>query len=127
MPLVKQGLQQRLNQALKAGIDPQQIVLDPGFGFGIIGDQNYALLAGLDELTAMGQPLLAGVSRKGFLGKALSQLYQGKDVPADRRGNASLAAVTATILAGAQIVRVHDVRPSREAAAVADAILARRS
>jgi dihydropteroate synthase len=74
----------------------------------------------------LGQPLLAGVSLKGFLGRTLSALYKGKDVPADRRGNASLAAVTATILAGAHLVRVHDVRTSREAAAVADAILARR-
>jgi dihydropteroate synthase len=72
----------------------------------------------------LGQPLLAGVSRKGFLARTLSAVYKGKDVPADRRGNASLAAVTATILAGAHLVRVHDVRPSREAAVIADAILA---
>jgi dihydropteroate synthase len=117
VPHVKEALQQRLDEALKAGIAQDQIVLDPGFGFGIIGEQNYSLLAGLNELTSLGNPLLAGVSRKGFL---------GKDVPPDRRGNASLAAVTATILAGAQVVRVHDVRSSREAAAVADAILARR-
>jgi dihydropteroate synthase len=117
VPNIMGALQQRLDEALKAGIPPEQIVLDPGFGFGIIAEQNYSLLAGLDELTSLGRPLLAGVSRKGFL---------GKQVPADRRGNASLAAVTATILAGAHLVRVHDVCPSREAAAVADAILARR-
>jgi len=124
---VVQALQQRLDEALKAGIEQEQVVLDPGFGFGIIADQNYSLLAGLDELTSLGQPLLAGVSRKGFLGRRLSPLYKGNDVPADRRGNASLAAVTATILAGAHLVRVHDVRPSREAAAIADAILAASS
>ncbi len=124
VPHVRQALRERLDKALKAGIEREQIVLDPGFGFGIIAGQNYSLLAGLDELTSLGQPLLAGVSRKGFLGKALSQLYKGADVPMDRRGNASLAAVTATILAGAHLVRVHDVRPSREAAAIADAILA---
>ena len=116
-------MQQRLDQALKAGIERQRIVLDPGFGFGIIADENYSLLAGLGELTSLGHPLLAGVSRKGFLGKPLSRLYKGIDIPVDRRGNASLAAVTATILAGAHLVRVHDVRPSREAAAIADAIL----
>jgi dihydropteroate synthase len=78
----------------------------------------------LAELSTLGQPLLAGVSRKGFLGKTLAALYQGVDVPADRLGNASLAAVTAAILAGAHLVRVHDVRPAREAAAIADAVLA---
>ncbi len=124
VPHVRKALQQRLDQALKTGIERQRIVLDPGFGFGIIADENYSLLAGLGELTTLGQPLLAGVSRKGFLGKALSRLYKEIDVPVDRRGNASLAAVTATILAGAHLVRVHDVRPSREAAAIADAILA---
>jgi dihydropteroate synthase len=124
VPHVRQALLHRLDKALKAGLKRDQIVLDPGFGFGIIAGQNYSLLAGLDELTSLGQPLLAGVSRKGFLGKTLSQLHQGGDVPVDRRGNASLAAVTATILAGAHLVRVHDMRPSREAAAIADAILA---
>jgi dihydropteroate synthase len=123
-PLVRQGLQQRLQEALEAGIERERIVLDPGFGFGILLDQNYALLAGLEELSSLGQPLLAGVSRKTFLGRTLSQLYQGVDAPVGRRENASLAAVTAAILAGAQLVRVHDVRPSREAAAIADAILA---
>jgi dihydropteroate synthase len=123
-PLVRQGLHQRLQEALEAGIERERIVLDPGFGFGILLDQNYALLAGLEELSSLGQPLLAGVSRKTFLGRTLSQLYEGVDAPVGRRGNASLAAVTAAILAGAQLVRVHDVRPSREAAAIADAILA---
>jgi dihydropteroate synthase len=115
VPHVMEALRQRLYAALKAGIEREQIVLDPGFGFGIIAGENYSLLAGLDNLRSLGQPLLAGVSRKGFL---------GKDVSVDRRGNASLAAVTAAILAGSHLVRVHDVRPSREAAAIADAILA---
>jgi dihydropteroate synthase len=123
-PLVKRGLQQRLQDALEAGIERERIVLDPGFGFGILLEQNYALLAGLEELSSLGQPLLAGVSRKTFLGRTLSPLYQGMDAPVGRRESASLAAVTAAILAGAQLVRVHDVRPSREAAAIADAILA---
>jgi dihydropteroate synthase len=124
VPHVKQALQQRLEQALKAGIERQRIVLDPGFGFGIIQEQNYSLLAGFEELGGLGQPLLAGPSRKGFLGRTLSPLYKGLDAPVGRRGNASLAAVTAAILAGAHVVRVHDVRPTREAAAIADAVLA---
>lgn len=121
---VRHSLQQRLKQALEVGIPRERIVLDPGFGFGIILDQNYSLLAGLEELGTLGQPLLAGPSRKGFLGRTLSPFYEGVDAPIDRRGSASLAAMTAAILAGAHLVRVHDVRPSREAAAIADAILA---
>lgn len=124
VPQVKQALQARLRQALQASIERERIVLDPGFGFGIIYDQNYSLLAGLEELSSLGQPLLAGLSRKGFLGRTLSPLYGGMDAPIERRGNASLAAATAAILAGAHVVRVHDVHATREAAAIADAILA---
>jgi dihydropteroate synthase len=124
VPQVKQELQQRLQHALGAGMEREQIVLDPGFGFGKVYDQNYFLLAGLAELSSLGQPLLAGVSRKRFLGRTLSALYQGVDAPIDRRGNASLAAATVAILAGAQLVRVHDVRSTREVAAIADAVLA---
>jgi len=126
VPLVRQALAQRLQQAVEAGIEREQVVLDPGFGFGIIHDQNYSLLAGLEDLGTLGQPLLAGPSRKSFLGKTLAPLNKGVEMPVDRRGNASLAAVTAAILAGAHLVRVHDVRPTREAASIADAILAAR-
>jgi dihydropteroate synthase len=122
--LVKQELQQRLQQALQAGIERRRIVLDPGFGFGKAYERNYFLLVGLEELRRLGQPLLAGVSRKSFLGRTLSSLYQGVDAPVERRGSASLAAATGAVLAGAQIIRVHDVRPAREAAAIADAVLA---
>jgi dihydropteroate synthase len=124
VPHVKQALQRRLLRAHEAGIERERIVLDPGFGFGIIREQNYSLLAGLEDLAGLGQPLLAGVSRKSFLGRALAPLYGGADAPVERREIASLAAITATILAGAHLVRVHDVRASREAAAIADAILA---
>ena len=74
---VRQALQQRLQHALEAGIEAERIVMDPGFGFGIVFDQNYSLLAGLEELTTLGQPLLVGVSRKGFLGRTLAPLYGG--------------------------------------------------
>jgi dihydropteroate synthase len=121
--LIKRDLSERLEQAMQAGITRDRIVLDPGFGFGKAADRNYFLLVGLEELSRLGQPLLAGVSRKAFLGKTLSHLYQGVEVPVESRGSASLAAVTAAILAGAQLVRVHDVRPAREAAAIADAVL----
>jgi len=123
VPQVKRELAGRLQAALEAGIERERIVLDPGIGFGKAYDGNYSLLAGLAALNSLGQPLLVGVSRKGFLGRTLAPLYQGVDVPVGRRGNASLAAVTAAILAGAALVRVHDVRSTREAAAIADAVL----
>jgi len=121
--LVKRELGQRLEQARQAGIERERIVLDPGFSFGKAYGRNYFLLVGLEELSNLGQPLLAGVSRKGFLGRTLSALNHGVDAPVGSRGSASLAAVTAAILAGAHLVRVHDVRPAREAAAIADAVL----
>ncbi len=123
LPLVRRELSERLRAATLAGIAPQRVVLDPGFGFGKAFDNNYPLLAGLRELRSLGHPLLAGVSRKAFLGRTLRPLYGGVDAPPEARGPATLAAVTAAILAGAEIVRVHDVRPAVEAAAIADAVL----
>jgi dihydropteroate synthase len=125
--LVKQELRQRLEHAQQAGIGRERIVLDPGIGFGKAFDRNYFLLAGLEEFSRLGQPLLAGASRKAFLGRTLAPLNHGVDAPVERRGTASLAAVTAAILAGAHLVRVHDVRPAREAAAIADAVLLAQS
>jgi dihydropteroate synthase len=124
LPLVRSGLAQSLDAAVHAGISRSRIVLDPGYGFGKIFSENHPLLARQDELLALGQPLLAGVSRKSFLGRIISTALGTADVPASERGNATLAATTAAILAGASIVRVHEVRAAREAAAVADAILA---
>jgi dihydropteroate synthase len=121
--LVMQELQQRLDHARLAGIGRERIILDPGIGFGKAFDRNYFLLVGLEEFSRLGQPLLAGVSRKAFLGRTLAPLNRGVDAPVERRGTASLAAVTAAVLAGAHLVRVHDVRPAREAAAIADAVL----
>ncbi len=125
--VVKSELQERLSKGLAAGIHAERIVLDPGIGFGKAYESNYALVARLEELRDLGRPLLSGVSRKSFLGRTLAPLRGGVDVPADQRGNATIAAVTASILAGADIVRVHDVRPAVEAAAIADAVLAASS
>jgi dihydropteroate synthase len=121
VPLVLRELKQRADAAVAAGIEPAAIVLDPGFGFGKILDENYPLLARFDELHTLGYPLLAGVSRKAFLGRTLAQIY-GHDVPADQRGIATVAAVAAAVLAGAHLVRVHDMKAAREAIAIADAI-----
>lgn len=122
--LVHNGLAASLQSAVASGIDPESIVLDPGYGFGKKFNENYALLARQFELLALGRPLLAGVSRKSFLGHTLAELHGGKPAPVEARENASIAAMTVAILGGASIVRVHDVRPAVEAARIADSVLA---
>jgi dihydropteroate synthase len=120
---VREGLSASLAAATQAGIPADAIVLDPGYGFGKRFDENYILLARQAELLALGRPLLAGVSRKSFLKHTLASIAEvGASVEA--RENASLAAMTAAILNGASIVRVHAVRPAIQAARIADAILA---
>jgi len=121
---VRDGLAASLAAARAAGIAPDQIVLDPGYGFGKRFRENYVLLNRQAELLSLGRPLFAGLSRKSFLGHTLAPLFGGSDAPLDARENASLAAMTAAILHGTSIVRVHDVRPAVEAARIADAILA---
>ncbi len=122
--LVRDGLRERLAVAEGAGIPSANIVLDPGFGFGKIDDENYSLLAGLEGLRELGRPILAGVSRKGFLAKTVAEALGRGRPGVGERLPATLAANTAAILGGAHILRVHDVGPAREAAAVADAVLA---
>lgn len=118
VPLVLDGLDERLAAARAAGILQNRIVLDPGFGFGKRGDENFALLAGFERFSELGRPLLAGLSLKGFLGAVVAPLN------ALSRVNATMAANVAAILAGAHIVRIHDLQEAREAIAVADAITA---
>jgi len=118
VPLVLDGLDERLTAARAAGILQNRIVLDPGFGFGKRGAENFALLAGFERFSELGRPLLAGLSLKGFLGAVVAPLN------ALSRTNATMAANVAAILAGAHIVRVHDLQEAREAVAVADAITA---
>ncbi len=120
---VRSGLQLSLDKASAAGIAAESIVLDPGYGFGKSGQENFALLARQAELLALGRPLLAGVSRKSFLGQALAPLYGGKPAPTEARETVSLAGLVAAILHGASIVRVHQVRAAVEAALVADAVV----
>ncbi len=120
---VRAGLAASLATATRAGIPRESIVLDPGYGFGKRFGENYALLARQAELLSLGRPLLAGVSRKSFLGRTLAPLNHGQDVPADSRETASVAALVAAILHGASIVRVHSVRSAVEAGLIADAVL----
>lgn len=121
---VREGLAASLATAERAGVPKDSIVLDPGYGFGKRFGENYTLLARQAELLTLGRPLLAGLSRKSFLGHTLAPLFGGEAPPMTERENASLSAMTAAILNGASIVRVHAVRPAVEAARVADAILA---
>jgi dihydropteroate synthase len=130
LPLVLKELAERLEAATTAGIPRNKIVLDPGFGFGKRLDENYPLLAHFDQLKQFDIPILAGVSRKGFLAHTLAQspslsiLLEGATPSMDDRLHATTAANVAAILAGAHILRTHDVRPAVEAAAIADQILA---
>ncbi|HZY63038.1 MAG TPA: dihydropteroate synthase [Edaphobacter sp.] len=123
LPLVLDGLRERVVAVTEAGVASGKMVLDPGFGFGKRLDENYPLLAHLDQLRELGLPVLAGVSRKSFLARALAPLY-GELPPPEARIHATTAANVAAILNGAHIIRTHDVSPALEAAAVADRILA---
>jgi dihydropteroate synthase len=118
---VKRELREWAEAAVVAGIRRERIALDPGFGFGKSFEQNYPLLGNFQELQALGFPLLAGTSRKSFLGRTLAT--GGKDAAPAGRLYGNLAAHTALILKGAHILRTHDVKAAVEAARVADAIL----
>jgi dihydropteroate synthase len=118
---VKRELREWAEAAVLAGVRRERIALDPGFGFGKNFDQNYPLLVRFQELQALGFPLLAGTSRKSFLGRMLAK--DGKDAAAADRFHGNLAAQTALILKGAHILRTHDVKAAVEVARVADAIL----
>ncbi|HTQ95860.1 MAG TPA: dihydropteroate synthase, partial [Candidatus Acidoferrum sp.] len=117
---VSDGLRRSLAVARSAGVPKSQIILDPGIGFGKSFAQNYELLARLPELARLDCPLLIGTSRKGFIGATLAQ--NGKPLPPDQRIWGSAATVAASILGGAHIVRVHDVREMAQVARVTDAI-----
>ncbi len=119
--MVKRDLRQWAEAATLAGIKRDRLVLDPGFGFGKRFEENYPLLAHFAELQQMGFPLLAGVSRKSFIGRTLAR--DGKDAGVAERLYGTLAAETGLILKGAHIIRTHDVRSAVDAARVADAIL----
>ncbi len=123
LAMVRDGLAASLACAQSAGIGAGAIVLDPGYGFGKRFGENFSLLARQEKLLALGRPLLAGLSRKSFLGHTLASLYDGAAAPVNARENASLAAMVIAILHGASIVRVHAVRPAVEAARIADAML----
>ncbi len=125
LPLVREGLGERLAAAVSAGVAAERVVLDPGYGFGKVMEENYPLLARQGELLGLGRPLLVGVSRKSFLRRVLERDLRGlaRETGEDMI-SATVAACVAAVLGGASIVRVHDVAPVVAAVAVADAVLA---
>jgi dihydropteroate synthase len=122
--LVKRELKDWAEKAVVAGVRRERIVLDPGFGFGKNFDENYPLLGRFSELQTTGFPLLAGTSRKSFIGHTLAK--DGKKAPTEERLYGTLATETALILKGAHIIRTHDVKAAVEIARIADAILLAR-
>ncbi len=124
--IVKRDLRQWAEAATLAGVKRDHLVLDPGFGFGKRLEENYPLLAHFAELQQMGFPLLAGVSRKSFIGRMLAGdgKQKNKDAEVSERLYGTLAAETGLILKGAHIIRTHDVRFALDAARVADAMVA---
>ncbi len=111
-------LGQRIERAVQMGIPRGHLVIDPGLGFGKRAEHSWAVLAGLDQLTALGCPILVGVSRKSFLTRATGPLAP------EARDWATAAAITASVLSGAHIVRVHRVAEMVHVVRVADAIRA---
>jgi len=110
---VKKFLQERIEAAMKASV--KQIIIDPGIGFGKKFEHNIQLLKELKTFTSLGYPLLLGVSKKSFIGAIL-------DLPPSERVEGTAAAVTASILNGANIIRVHDVKEMKRVAMVSDAL-----
>ncbi len=117
---VKAFLEDRLAFAVAEGVPEERVELDPGIGFGKTVEHNLELLRRLDELVALGRPVVVGVSRKGFLGR-----LTGREVPAERV-HATTAANVLALERGAAVFRVHDVAASRDALLVAAATLAGR-
>jgi dihydropteroate synthase len=115
---VADGLRDSIAIAQQHGVAPQSIVIDPGIGFGKTVEQNVELITKLDQLTRefADFPIMIGTSRKSFIGKLLD------GAPADQRLYGTIASITASVLKGAHIVRVHDVKAAVEAVKVADAI-----
>jgi dihydropteroate synthase len=114
---IEAELSAAVNKALGAGIGRDQIVLDPGIGFGKTLDQNLAIINRLDRFRELGFPLMIGTSRKSFIGKITGR-------PASDRLFGTAASVAAAVLRGAHMIRVHDVREMVEVARIVDAIAA---
>jgi len=118
--LAKRELRDWADAATMAGVKRERIAVDPGFGFGKNFEDNYPLLRRLDEFHQLRYPLLAGVSRKSFIGRMLKR--DGKDAAIPDRSYGTVAAETVAILKGVHIIRTHDVRACVDAARIADVV-----
>jgi len=110
------SLHEGIERAEQHGVDPYQVIVDPGIGFGKRVEDNLSILNRLDELAVLDRPILIGTSRKSFIGSVLNQAV-------DQRMVGTLATVAVSVLKGAHIVRVHDVPAIRETTALVDAII----
>jgi dihydropteroate synthase len=115
LPELIADLEHAIERALRLGVGWDDLIVDPGFGFGKTPDHNLEVLRALDVLRVLGRPILLGTSRKSTLGRVL-------DLPADQRLEATLATTALGIARGADIVRVHDVRANARVARMSDAI-----
>jgi dihydropteroate synthase len=113
------GLRESIAVAQQHGVAPDSIAIDPGIGFGKTAEQNVELIARLDQLIAefADFPIMIGTSRKSFIGKLLD------NAPADQRLYGTIASVVASVMKGAHIVRVHDVKAAVDAVRVIDAVM----
>ncbi len=127
MQEVTHSLRASVNMAERRGVKRESIVIDPGIGFGKSQEQNLELIARLDQLIAAfsDYPLLIGTSRKSFIGRILAG-EDGTPAPAEARLHGTMATITAAILKGAHIVRVHDVKAARETIQVSESIRTER-
>jgi dihydropteroate synthase len=116
MTEVKRFLRASVDTAIAAGMPRERILIDPGIGFGKTANQNWEVMRRLEELRELGQPVLIGTSRKSFVGKLL-------DLPVSARLEGTAATVTAAILRGADVVRVHDVQEMMRVVRVADRMM----
>jgi dihydropteroate synthase len=116
VPEIMDYFRGRIRDAAESGIPADKIIIDPGIGFGKTFEHNLEIIHKLDEFTLLEKPLLVGPSRKAFIGKVLG------DAPAGERLDGTAAAVAISILNGANLVRVHDVKEMVKVAKVADAI-----
>ncbi|MFM7541957.1 MAG: dihydropteroate synthase [Actinomycetales bacterium] len=115
---VREELEERINSAIEAGVDPEQLIIDPGIGFSKTSEHNWELLKNLDRLALLGYPILVGASRKRFLG----ELVGGEP---DQRESASIALTAALAKLGIWGVRTHSVKPHRDAIAIVEALAKR--
>lgn len=113
---VRDFLAARAEEAIRHGIDPSKIVVDPGFGFGKTKEHNLLLLKHLARIAGLGFPVLAGTSRKNFIGATL-------DLPVEERLEGTAATVALAVANGANIVRVHDAGPMRRVVGMVEAVL----